>query len=48
MERNKMTADQAFDALRRGSQQLNRRLRDIAEHIAATGEVPVSSTKMRT
>jgi GAF domain-containing protein len=40
MERGKITGDQAFDILRRGSQLLNRRLRDIAEQIAATGEIP--------
>jgi GAF domain-containing protein len=40
MEREKLTADQAFEKLRRASQQLNRKLRELAEDIAATGEEP--------
>ena len=40
MERGRIPADEAFDALRRGSQLLNRRLRDIADHVATTGEFP--------
>jgi|SRR5437763_12538511 len=40
MERERVTADDAFDMLRRSSQQLNRKLRDLAEEIAATGEEP--------
>jgi hypothetical protein len=40
MERERITADEAFDRLRRASQHLNRKLRDIAEHLAATGEAP--------
>jgi AmiR/NasT family two-component response regulator len=40
MERNRVTADEAFDMLRRASQQVNRKLRDLAEDIASTGEEP--------
>jgi len=40
MEREKVTADDAFDLLRRASQHLNRKLRDLAEDIATTGEEP--------
>ncbi len=40
MEREKITADDAFDMLRRASQHLNRKLRDLADDIAATGEEP--------
>ena len=40
MERERVTADDAFNMLRRGSQHLNRKLRDLAEEIAATGEEP--------
>lgn len=38
MERHKITADQAFDRLKDGSQHLNRKLRDIAATLVATGE----------
>ncbi len=37
MERNRLTADQAFDVLRRASQRLNRKLRDLADELATTG-----------
>jgi hypothetical protein len=40
MERERVTADEAFEMLRRSSQRLNRKLRDLAEEIAATGEEP--------
>jgi len=40
MERERVTADEAFDMLRRASQQLNRKLRDLAEDLASTGEEP--------
>jgi GAF domain-containing protein len=40
MERERVTADDAFDMLRRASQHLNRKLRDLAEELAATGEEP--------
>ena len=40
MERERVTAADAFDMLRRASQHLNRKLRDLADEIAATGEGP--------
>jgi GAF domain-containing protein len=42
MERQKVTADEAFDILRASSQRLNIKLRDLAEGLAATGELPGS------
>ncbi len=39
MERHKLTADQAFQFLAQASMQANRKLRDVAEHLVATGEV---------
>jgi hypothetical protein len=40
MERERITADQAFDILRRASQHLNLKLRDIAQNLIETGERP--------
>ena len=40
MERHKLTADQAFGVLARVSQELNRRLVDIAAELCDTGAVP--------
>ena len=40
MERERITADQAFDILRRASQHLNVKLRDIAQDLVDTGEIP--------
>ncbi len=40
MERERITADQAFDILRRASQHLNRKLREIAQDLIETGESP--------
>lgn len=40
MERFKLTPDQAFALLARASSVSNRKLRDIAEQIATTGEIP--------
>jgi hypothetical protein len=40
MERGRLTADQAFDALRNASQLLNRRLADIAADVTYTGDIP--------
>jgi AmiR/NasT family two-component response regulator len=40
MERQHLSAGDAFDLLRRVSQQLNRKLTDIAQHLAETGEIP--------
>lgn len=43
MERYRLTGDQAFALLVRASQTTNIKLRDIAEHLAATGELPGSA-----
>ena len=40
IERERITAEQAFDILRRASQHLNEKLRDIAQHLVDTGEDP--------
>lgn len=40
IERERVTADQAFDILRRASQHLNVKLRDIAQVFVDTGERP--------
>ena len=40
MERQRLSAGDAFDLLRRASQRLNRRLVDVAEHLTETGEIP--------
>lgn len=40
MERYKINADQAFSVLVRVSQQSNRKLRDLAEELATTGNLP--------
>jgi GAF domain-containing protein len=40
MERERITADQAFDVLRRASQHLNRKLREVAADLVDTGEWP--------
>jgi AmiR/NasT family two-component response regulator len=42
MERHKLTADQAFTVLVRTSQRSNTKLRDLAEHLANTGELPTT------
>jgi hypothetical protein len=39
MERERLSAGQAFDRLRRASQQLNLKLTDIARQLAETGEM---------
>ncbi|WP_219415491.1 GAF and ANTAR domain-containing protein [Pseudonocardia nigra] len=41
MERHKVDADQAFAMLVRASQNANRKLRDVAEHLTASGELAV-------
>lgn len=43
MERERITADQAFDVLRRASQRMNVKLRDVASNLVETGEDPDSS-----
>lgn len=40
MERERITADQAFDILRRASQHMNIKLREVAETLVETGESP--------
>jgi hypothetical protein len=40
MERQGLSAPEAFDVLRRTSQRLNLRLTDLAEHLAQTGTMP--------
>jgi hypothetical protein len=40
MEREKITPDQAFDILRRASQHLNLKLRDVAQSMVDTGQSP--------
>lgn len=40
MERERMTAAQAFDVLRRASQHLNTKLREVAETVIETGVTP--------
>ena len=39
MERHKLTADQAFTLLAQASMGTNRKLRDVAEHLATTGDL---------
>ena len=40
IERERITADQAFGVLRRTSQHLNVKLREVAQYVVDTGEVP--------
>ena len=40
MERERISPGQAFDVLRRASQHLNRKLRDVAQDLVDTGERP--------
>jgi hypothetical protein len=40
IERERITADQAFGVLRRASQHLNVKLREVAQYVVDTGEVP--------
>ena len=40
MERERITGDQAFDVLRRASQHMNIKLREVAETLVETGESP--------
>ena len=43
MERYRIPEDRAFDLLRRLSQDLNRKVADIAGDIVATGELPAAA-----
>lgn len=40
MERERITADQAFEVLRKASQKMNVKLRDVAANLVETGEAP--------
>lgn len=40
MIRSKLTEDEAFDRLRRTSQRLHSKLREVADYVALTGELP--------
>ncbi|MDR6863660.1 ANTAR domain-containing protein [Phycicoccus sp. 3266] len=40
MARDLVSSDEAFERLRRASQELNRKLRDIAAEVALTGDLP--------
>ena len=40
MERRKLAADQAFQALARASMERNAKLRDVADQVVRTGEFP--------
>ncbi len=42
MQRELITSDQAFDLLRRASQHLNTKLREVAQFVVDTGDVPRS------
>jgi AmiR/NasT family two-component response regulator len=42
MASQQLTRDRAFEVLRAHSQQQNRKLRDIAAHVAETGALPSS------
>jgi AmiR/NasT family two-component response regulator len=44
MERLKITPEDAFDLLRRSSQHLNLKLRDVARGLAETGELRMTRT----
>jgi GAF domain-containing protein len=46
MERHKLTADQAFGVLTRVSQELNRKLVDVARELSDTGAVPGSRQRL--
>ncbi|WP_346621285.1 GAF and ANTAR domain-containing protein [Blastococcus montanus] len=45
MERHRITADQAFGVLARASQELNRKLADIAAEVAGTGAIPARNRR---
>jgi GAF domain-containing protein len=48
MERERITGEQAFNVLRRASQHMNIRLREVAETLVETGESPETETPPRT
>ena len=47
MERERILADQAFDVLRRASQYLNIKLREVAQTLVDTGERPETGPRQR-
>jgi GAF domain-containing protein len=47
MERERIAADQAFDVLRRASQYLNIKLREVAQTLVDTGERPETGPRQR-
>ena len=47
MERERITADQAFSILRVASQHLNVKLRDVARNLVDTGEAPGSASRQQ-
>lgn len=46
MERERITPDEAFDILRRASQHLNRKLRDVAQDLVDTGKRPQGASSL--
>jgi RNA polymerase sigma factor (sigma-70 family) len=46
MERERITSDQAFDILRRASQHLNIRLREVAQDLVDTGDRPPTRSEL--
>jgi len=44
IERERITGDQAFDVLRRASQHLNIKVREVAQTLVETGETPAGGT----
>ncbi len=48
IERERITGDQAFDVLRRASQHLNIKIRDVASSLVETGETPPSGPRRDT
>jgi GAF domain-containing protein len=42
IERHKLTPDQAFQMLAQASMNANRKVRDVADHLVHTGELPVT------
>ncbi len=47
MERHKLTPDQAFQLLARCSMDSNRKVRDVADHLVHTGELPAAPSGSR-
>lgn len=47
MERERITGEQAFDVLRRASQHLNIKVREVAQNLVDTGETPPTATEPR-